>query len=146
MDMLQNWVTDAAFMKQVFATFLLVATLGAGFTFQTIFAELPEPRSTFSKEYVQTCLAASWLSFILCVATAAWCPAMVGPARKVKSRKLSNLIIPANAGAVFLLLIGPFLASAEAVRAYQNGLGIATLVLVGLTGGGLSSGGAVVFL
>lgn len=94
---------------------LLVAILGAAFTFQTIFADIPKPRAGFSKDYMRMCLAANWLLFVLGVATTAWCPVLVGLAGKKQSLNPLTRVVPGNATVVFLLIDGAFLASTEAV-------------------------------
>ncbi len=66
--------------------------------------------------------------------------------RESHKPKAGNLDHTANVVVVLLLLKGAFLASAEAVMAYQNALGTAVLLLVGITVGGLLLVGAVPFL
>ena len=145
LDLVRKWLTEGSFMKQAFSLMLVVGTLGGGFTFTVIFGDPPEPRSGFSKDYVQKCVAASWLLFILSVAAAAWSPVTIGLARRPKDKLLAAQVIVLTAMLVSSLIIGAFLASAEAVRAYQGALGIATLVLIGLTGAWMLTLGVAVF-
>ena len=146
LDLVRKWLTEGSFMKQAFSSMLVVGTLGGGFTFTVIFGDPPEPRLGFSKDYVQKCVAASWLLFILSVAAAAWSPVTIGLARRPKDKLLAAQVVVLTAMLVSSLIIGAFLASAEAVRAYQGALGIATLVLIGLTGAWMLTLGVAVFM
>jgi hypothetical protein len=113
--------------RQINQAAVTIAALGAGFTFTIIFSDLSEPRADFSKDDVKTALAVAWLLFVLTIILASFAAAMQSMRESVVIPVLFIWRIVYGA-----CLLGAFVASAEAVRAYQSAVGITALALIGI--------------
>jgi hypothetical protein len=139
----QQWLE---WYGQLFSAIIGIAVLGAGFTFGLIFASLEKP-SKHDETYVRKCITASWMLFVLSLGWASFFPLLVSVNRKLTLEELKkqasnkawygcrlHFFVTPSILIAQLLPVGAFIASAEAMRQYYNGLGIATLTLVSLIG------------
>lgn len=136
----QQWLDWYA---QLFSAIIGIAVLGAGFTFGLIFSELQTP-SKNDKLYVRRCIAASWMLFVLSLGWASLTALVLSVNRTFALKRfgtgmgLWREVIPICFTISILLgqllPVGAFVASAEAMRQYHNGLGITTLALLGVIG------------
>ena len=140
----QQWLD---WYSQLLSATIAIATLGAGFTFTLIFSALDRPRSTETQAddivYVRTCIAASWMLFVLSLGWSSFVALIVSVNRTAALRELGtdkrwyqhSMLALMNFGTFIaqLLPCGAILASAEGVRQYQSKIGIVTLTLVSLT-------------
>jgi hypothetical protein len=149
---------------QLFAAVIAICSLGAGFTFTILFSGIEVPdqveNGTYTDNqqkssaeakivrYIRNCLAVSWMLFVFAIGTTTFIALMINTVkgqfiadvRTVEQgdgrwgRKPLLLTISCSTLLVQELPVGAFLASAEALRQYNQGVGIVSLVGTGIAG------------
>lgn len=110
--------------RQINQAAVTISALGGGFTFTVIFSTLAEPRAGVTTERVRASLAVAWLLFVLAILAASFSTAVQAMREDVIIRSLFMWRIVEA-----LLLVGAFIASAEAVRAYEPAVAITAFCL-----------------
>lgn len=100
--------------RQINSAVVTISALGAGFTFTVIFSDVSEPNTAgISKEHVKTSLAVAWLLFVLAILLASFVNSVQAMREGAVIHALFKWRILQGG-----FLLGAFVASAEAIRAY----------------------------
>ena len=126
------------FYHRIYQSVITVATLGGGFTFTVIFADVALPQTDYTTEQVKQVLAIAWLMFTLALLWASIITVAMSMYGKAFMEQTHGKLTGRKGGfgvhliVISVLLSGAFLALAEALRMYQERVGVAALVLIGL--------------
>lgn len=115
--------------RQINSAIVTLSALGTGFTFAVIFSNISEPRTGVPKGHANTCLAVAWLLFVTAILLASFASAV----RAMRENAIINslFVLRIVQGS---LVLGAFVASAEAVRSYQAAIGIIAFGVIGAFG------------
>ena len=140
----QGWLD---WYSQLFSAIIGISVLGAGFTFSVIFNDFkaPDDRPKWKKaEHVRTCLAASWMLFVISIGVTSFIALVVGVNKKFMLQALEKtcyldgrwykdgllFVMTVSTLIVQILPIAAFSASAKAVTAYHTGIGNAIQIVL----------------
>jgi hypothetical protein len=149
---------------QLFAAVITISSLGAGFTFTILFSGIEVPdrveNAMYSDDqqkanaearivrYIRNCLAVSWMLFVFAIGTTTFIALMINTVKAYFVRNVREveqadgrwgkkpLLLTISCSTLLIkeLPVAAFLASSEALRQYNQGVGILSLTGTGVAG------------
>lgn len=135
----RDGTVTAEWFDTLFKAIIGISTLGAGFTFGTIFGDIGPnvPPPNFDPDHVRRCLAACWLLFVLALAVASFAGTLLALDKDwiKRAQDEGRMLLPSLISLLLqLLIVGAFVAASLAIAAYDQGVGWAAVALTTLVG------------